>query len=95
MDIVVSNLFIEINLGAVTALRTFRLFRLFKFAKTWTSLKILLETMIRTLYDISSFSIILFLFMYVYSLLGMEMFAYKASFDEDGNIVKDGTGASI
>lgn len=33
--------------------------------------------------------------MYVYSLLGMEMFAYKAFFDEDGNIVTDGTGASI
>jgi hypothetical protein len=95
MEIVVSNIIIEINLGAVTALRTFRLFRLFKFAKTWTSLKTLLETMIRTLYDISSFSLILFLFMYVYSLLGMEMFAYKAFFDEDGNIVKDVTGASI
>ena len=32
--------------------------------------------------------------MYVYSLLGMEMFAYKAFFDENDNIATDGSGIS-
>jgi voltage-dependent calcium channel L type alpha-1D len=88
-DILMTNLTVEFNLGAVTAMRTFRLLRLFKLAKTWKSLNNLLTTMVQTLIDISQFSIILFLFMYVYSLLGMELFAYKAKFDEDGNISED------
>ena len=32
--------------------------------------------------DISNFSILLFLFMFVYSLLGMELFANKVKFNE-------------
>lgn len=34
--------------------------------------------------DISYFSILLFLFMFTYTLLGMEMFAYKVKLDDDG-----------
>ena len=40
----------------------------------------------KTLKDVSTFSILLFLFIIVYSLLGMEMFAFKAKFDLAGNI---------
>lgn len=46
MDIILSNMFVEMDLGAVTALRTFRLLRLFKLAKTWKSLNNLLATMV-------------------------------------------------
>lgn len=53
MDILLSNIEVRINLGAVTALRTFRLLRLFKLAKTWKSLNNLLTTMVQTLIDIS------------------------------------------
>ncbi len=35
IDIIISNLFIKLDLGGVTTLRTFRLLRLFKLAKTW------------------------------------------------------------
>jgi hypothetical protein len=37
----------------------------------------------RTVKDISSFSILLFLFMFTYTLLGMELFAYKVKFNAD------------
>ena len=44
----------------------------------------MLKTILRTLKDISVFSILLFLFMFTYSLLGLELFAYKAKFNDQG-----------
>ena len=39
----------------------------------------------RTVKDISNFSILLFLFIFTYALLGMELFAQRVKFDEDSN----------
>lgn len=43
----------------------------------------LLITIGNTLKDISNFSVMLFIFMFIYSLLGMELFAYSVKFDAD------------
>ena len=85
-DLVVSAAFTSINVDAVTTLRTFRLLRLFKLARTWKEFYHLLTTMAKTLKEISAFTVVLFLFMFIYSILGMEMFAYKAKYDADGNL---------
>lgn len=63
--------------GAISAFRAFRLLRVFKLAKSWRRLKLLLQTIARSLKDISSFSVLLFLLMFIYILLGMEIFAQK------------------
>ena len=39
----------------------------------------------KTIKDISNFTVLLFLFIFTYAMLGMELFAYKIRFDEDGN----------
>jgi len=44
--------------------------------------------------SISKFTIILFLFIFVYSILGMETFANKAKFD-DGKDIDNENGTSI
>jgi hypothetical protein len=85
-DLVVSAAITSINVDAVTTLRTFRLLRLFKLARTWKEFYHLLTTMGKTLKEISAFTVVLFLFMFIYSILGMEMFAYKAKYDGDGNL---------
>jgi hypothetical protein len=61
--------------GAISAFRAFRLLRIFKLAKSWRKLKLLLQTIGKSLKDISSFSVLLFLLMFIYILLGMEIFA--------------------
>lgn len=38
--------------------------------------------------DISNFSVLLFVFMFIYSLLGMELFAYKVKFDTEDKPMK-------
>jgi len=62
-------------------LRSFRLFRVFKMAKKWTSFQILLKTMYTTVLEIRNFAVLLFLFIYVYALIGMQLFANRLHFD--------------
>lgn len=62
--------------GTISALRALRLLRVFKLARSWSSFRKLLEKIIVSIKDISNFSILLFLFIFVYTLLGMELFAY-------------------
>jgi Ion transport protein len=73
--------------GAISAFRAFRLLRVFKLAKSWSKLKQLLQTIVNSLRDISSFSVLLFLLMFIYILLGMEIFAMRRTKIEDGNMV--------
>jgi voltage-dependent calcium channel L type alpha-1D len=70
--------------GAVSAMRAFRLFRIVKLARSWESLKLLLDSIAHTLAAIGNFTILLGLFIYVYSLLGMQFFAGQMRFNEKG-----------
>jgi hypothetical protein len=69
--------------GGVSALRAFRLFRIFKLFRTG-NLRVLLDSIAYTMGTIGNYVILLGLFIYVYSLLGMQFFAGKLTFDEDG-----------
>ena len=74
--------------GAISAFRGVRLLRVFKLARSWTSFRNLLQKIIITLKDIRNFSVLLFLFIFVYTLLGMELFAYRIAFDDDNMPIK-------
>lgn len=84
VDLVISNLNAFSLGGAITAFRAVRLLRIFKLAKSWKKLQSLLKTIGQTFKDISSFSVLLFIVMFVYSLLGMDLFGYQARFAADG-----------
>ena len=73
--------------GIMSALRALRLLRVVKLARQWTAFQEILVTMISSLVDISNFSILLLLIVYILALLGMELFAYSVLFDIDGNPV--------
>jgi len=74
----------SINSGSLSSLRTFRLFRIFKLAKSWKAMHKLLLLIMKTCLDITNFAFLLGLFMYIYSLLGMQFFANRLTFDEYG-----------
>jgi sterol desaturase/sphingolipid hydroxylase (fatty acid hydroxylase superfamily) len=71
--------------GAFSALRAVRLLRVFKLARSWKTFRLLLEQMIVTLKDISTFAVLLLLCIFIFMLLGLEIFAHKIKFDGDGN----------
>ena len=61
--------------------RACRLLRVFKVARSWSGLQDLLSKTGKSLVDIFWFGILLSLFMFIMSLLGMELFANNCRFD--------------
>ena len=53
-----------------------------------------METMAHTLKDVASFSVLLFIFMFILTLLGMELFAYKVKIDPQTNHIDLENGIS-
>jgi hypothetical protein len=61
--------------SSMQAIRALRLLRVIKLARSWTKLQDILAKTVKSLKDISNFGVLLFLFLYIYALLGMEIFA--------------------
>ena len=68
--------------GVFSCIRAFRLFKIFRLFKVG-DLRILLDSITFTLTTISDYVILLNLFIYVFSLLGMSFFAGKVKFNKD------------
>jgi hypothetical protein len=68
--------------------------RVLKLSREWKRLKLLLETMGNTLKDVASFSLLLFLFTFIFTLLELKLFAYKAMLDTETNFVDLENGVS-
>jgi len=60
---------------ASTVFRIFRLARILKLAKSWSSFNYFLITIGATITKMSSFAVILFLFIFIFAIMGMEFFA--------------------
>jgi len=60
--------------SGLSALRTFRLMRIFKLAKTWKDLQRLLVTIMRSIADVASASVVLLIIMFIFVLMGMQLF---------------------
>ena len=60
--------------GWITVLRAARLFRVFKLARSWGALNDVIATVSRSFGSLAPLSIVLFLFMFIFSLLGMQLF---------------------
>ncbi|EEH58460.1 voltage-gated ion channel superfamily [Micromonas pusilla CCMP1545] len=63
--------------GYLTVLRTFRLLRIFKLARSWKALNVIITTMFNSIASISFLSLILMLFMFIFALLGMQVYGYE------------------
>nr|CCA18882.1 similar to sodium channel putative [Albugo laibachii Nc14] len=81
--------------GNVSALRTFRLFRVFKLARNWKSFRELLALIIRAVAGIANFAVLLFLFIYIYALLGIQFYANTMRFDADAYAVSAAHGTDL
>jgi hypothetical protein len=73
--------------SALNAFRALRLLRMLKLSKSWKALADILRKTAESMKDISNFSLLLILFMYIFALLGMELFANAVLVDEDDNLI--------
>ena len=69
--------------GSLSAFRGVRLLRVFKLARSWTSFRRILSKIIVTVKDVSTFSVLLLMFMFIFTLLGMELFGHNVVFLDD------------
>lgn len=82
-----------IQFGSVlTAFRALRLLRVFKLAKSNRALSILLESIARTLYNLGTFTLLLILVIFIFNLLGMQLFAGKLHLNDDDTLCLDKYG---
>lgn len=56
--------------SGINVLRTFRLLRIFKLIKSWTTLRVLLVTVLESLATIINLGLLILLFIFIFSLLG-------------------------
>ncbi|XP_053203092.1 muscle calcium channel subunit alpha-1-like isoform X2 [Panonychus citri] len=66
----------------VSVLRCVRLLRIFKVTKYWTSLRNLVASLINSMRAIASLLLLLFLFIVIFSLLGMQVFGGKFNYSD-------------
>jgi hypothetical protein len=79
---------VEAQSTSVLALRTLRLTRVFKLARSWTSLRVLIKTIFSAAKDVMYFGVLLLLYMFIFSLLGIQLFANRWRFDPaDGSLL--------
>ena len=76
----------SISGGALLVFRGFRLLRVFKLARSWKSLRTLLNKMYDAKDEICIFGVLLLIFIIIFMILGLEFFANTVYFDANDNI---------
>ncbi|XP_037368962.1 voltage-dependent L-type calcium channel subunit alpha-1F isoform X2 [Talpa occidentalis] len=66
----------------ISVLRCVRLLRIFKVTRHWASLSNLVVSLLNSMKSIASLLLLLFLFIIIFSLLGMQLFGGKFNFDQ-------------
>ena len=72
--------------AAITAIKATRIIRFLKIARFWKGFEVLLETLKETLVNIKSFVCLLVIVMYIYILLGQELFGNKSKFNSKNEV---------
>uniref|UniRef100_A0A8D3ATW1 Voltage-dependent L-type calcium channel subunit alpha n=1 Tax=Scophthalmus maximus TaxID=52904 RepID=A0A8D3ATW1_SCOMX len=81
METILVELGIMPPLG-ISVLRCVRLLRIFKVTRHWTALSNLVASLLNSMKSIASLLLLLFLFLIIFALLGMQLFGGKFNFDE-------------
>lgn len=63
----------------MSVLRTTRLLRVFKLARSWKELNRIITAVLRSFSQVCYLSLLLLLFLYIFALMGMQLFGYSFS----------------
>ncbi|KAJ8015835.1 hypothetical protein DPEC_G00000480 [Dallia pectoralis] len=82
---IVETILVELTIMSplgISVFRCVRLLRIFKVTRHWASLSNLVASLLNSMKSIASLLLLLFLFIIIFSLLGMQLFGGKFNFDE-------------
>ncbi len=77
------------NGGAITALRCFRIFRIFKMFGRWSNMRILVKRIVSIVNQTMNLIALLLLFLFICTLIGMQFFANRLRFRDNGTVIKE------
>jgi len=90
VDVFISNIFLKredlFDSIIITVIKGSRILRIFKIAKLWESFNVLLDTLRQTLINISPFARLMLIVLFIYTMLGLELFSNKAKFDSSNRV---------
>ncbi|XP_069563600.1 voltage-dependent T-type calcium channel subunit alpha-1G isoform X3 [Brachyistius frenatus] len=75
--------------GGLSVLRTFRLMRVLKLVRFMPALQRQLVVLMKTMDNVATFCMLLMLFIFIFSILGMHLFGCKFGSEKDGDTVPD------
>ena len=79
----------DLPTSTLSAFRGVRLLRVFKLARSWKSFRLILSKILASVKVVSPFLVLLLMFMFIFSLLGMELFGHKVNFLNDVYVAPD------
>ncbi|KAJ8257517.1 hypothetical protein GJAV_G00186440 [Gymnothorax javanicus] len=82
---IIETILVELEIMSplgISVFRCVRLLRIFKVTRHWASLSNLVASLLNSMKSIASLLLLLFLFIIIFSLLGMQLFGGKFNFDE-------------
>ena len=89
MEYLKANSIVDLPTSSLKALRTARFLRVFRLAQAWEPFLEFLKTLKKTFKALSLFLVLLLLFMIIGAICGEGIFAYRARFDDDGQVSRD------
>ena len=72
--------------GGLSVLRSLRILRVFKLARQWKQLNSVITIIGKALASLSYLGLLMFLFMFIFALLGMHLFGYQLFFCDDSGL---------
>ena len=87
LEVLLSLFVDEKYLRGMSILKAMRTIRMLKLTRYFSGMRKLLNKLYAGLKDISGFAVIVLLFIFIWALLGMEMFAYLVIVDHEGKYV--------
>ena len=76
----------EWGTGAITALRILRLVRMFEIGRVWNEFIDLMSAIKKTITDVQNTSILVFIFLYTFMLIGLEIYGYRVKFNHKNEL---------
>ena len=88
-DIILFNTVLSKDSGSVevSAIMALRLLRVMRLARIWKQFQTMLKQIKSSIRDTAIFSLLLFVFLFIFSLLGMELFSYQVFYSEEEELV--------
>lgn len=75
--------------AAISVLRALRIFQIVTYATKFQTVNRIWKKLVKILRDVGAFSVLFVIFLYIFTVIGMNLFANRLRFDADGHVITE------